>query len=110
MTWRQAPQGEQGAPLSLVTETAAISIFGPNSATAENIAVLSAQLVMPYDAFSTLQPAKIFPLVRRTAAPTWKFEYGAWAFFITLLATCSSFSRTPETGFFLLAVKVSSER
>src|SRR5215469_5129985 len=109
MTWRHAPHGAHGAPLSLVTTTASISIFGPNSATAEKIAVLSAQLVMPYDAFSTLQPAKIFPFVRRTAAPTWKFEYGAWAFFITLLATCSSFSRTPETGFFLFTVKVPSE-
>lgn len=27
------------------------------------------------------------------AAPTWKFEYGAWAFFITFFAACSSFIR-----------------
>ena len=37
----------------------------------------SAQIVAPYDAFSTLQPAKTAPLFVRIAAPTWYFEYGA---------------------------------
>src|SRR5579872_660910 len=101
ITCRQAPQGEQATPWSLVTATASISIFGPSSATAEKMAVRSAQLVIPYEAFSTLQPLKICPLVRRMAAPTRKFEYGAWAFFMTFLAVCSSFARTAEDDVFL---------
>jgi deoxyribose-phosphate aldolase len=45
-----------------------------------------------------LQPAKILPLVSRMAAPTRKFEYGAWAFFMTLRAAASSFSRIADEG------------
>src|SRR5260370_16789875 len=94
MTCRQAPHGAHGTPWSLVTATARISMRGPNCATAENIAVLSAQLVIPYEAFSTLQPKKISPLVVRIAAPTRNFEYGAWAFFMTFRADVNNFSRT----------------
>jgi hypothetical protein len=66
---------------------------GPNCATAEKMAVLSAQFVIPYEAFSTLQPEKISPLVVKIAAPTRKFEYGAWAFFMTFRADCNNCSR-----------------
>src|SRR5437879_6178824 len=100
ITWRQAPQGEQGTPLSLVTATARISILGPNSATAEKIAVRSAQLVIPYEAFSTLHPAKISPPAVRIAAPTRNFEYGAWAFCIAFSARRSSFSRVSADSIF----------
>src|ERR1700733_5008694 len=102
MTWRHAPHGEQATSWSFTTETARISILGPSCATAEKIAVRSAQFVIPYEAFSTLQPVKILPLVSRMAAPTRKFEYGAWAFFITLVAARSSFFRTLAETIFLL--------
>ena len=46
---------------------------------------------MPYEAFSTLQPVKVFPFVSRIADPTRKFEYGACAFFITRSAAFFSF-------------------
>lgn len=42
------------------------------AATAENIAVRSAQFVSPYDAFSTLHPENILSEAVRTAAPTAK--------------------------------------
>src|SRR5579862_1672092 len=102
MTCRHAPQGEHATPWSLVTVTASISMFGPSSATAEKIAVRSAQLVIPYEAFSTLQPEKILPLVNRMAAPTWNLEYGACAFFITLVAARSSCVRKAGDNDFLL--------
>jgi len=38
------------------------------------MAVLSAQFVIPYEAFSTLHPEKISPPVVRIAAPTRNFE------------------------------------
>ena len=44
------------------------------AATAAKTAVRSAQLVSPYDAFSTLQPAKSWPSSANTAAPTGNFE------------------------------------
>src|SRR5260370_13629940 len=94
MTCRQAPHGAHGMPWSCVTATERIWVRGPNCATAENIAVLSAQLVIPYEAFSTLQPKKISPLVVRIAAPTRNFEYGAWAFFMTFRADVNNCSRT----------------
>ena len=50
-----------------MTATARISIVGPSCATAEKIAVRSAQFVMPYEAFSTLHPEKILPLVSKIA-------------------------------------------
>jgi hypothetical protein len=57
------------------------------------MADLSAQFVNPYDAFSTLQPENTSPESVSTAAPTWKFEYGAWARLSALRATVSSISR-----------------
>src|ERR1700693_341866 len=54
------------------------------------IATRSAQMVSPYVAFSTLQPEKILPEVLRKAAPTRKFEYGAWAFSLACLAASIS--------------------
>jgi hypothetical protein len=101
MTCRQAPQGEQATPWSLVTATARISIRGPSRATAEKIAVLSAQFVIPYEAFSTLHPEKISPSVVKIAAPTRNFEYGAWAFFMTLRAVRNNCSRTPADSVLL---------
>jgi len=38
--------------------------------TAENTAVRSAQVVRPYEAFSTLQPWNTLPLLLSNAAPT----------------------------------------
>jgi hypothetical protein len=58
-------------------------------ATAEKIAVRSAQLVIPYEEFSTLQPTKTSPFVVRMAAPTRKLENGAYAFLATLRAARS---------------------
>src|ERR1700722_17878215 len=72
---------------------ARISIFGPSCATAVKIAVRSAQLVMPYDAFSTLQPRKILSVVVSSAAPTLNFEYGACAFFMARFAAALSRAR-----------------
>src|ERR1700722_16066375 len=86
MTCRQAPHGEQGTPWPLTTATARISSSGPSAATAENIAVRSAQLVIPYEEFSTLHPTKTLPFEVRIAAPTLKFENGTYAFFITARA------------------------
>jgi len=40
------------------------------AATAMNMAVRSAHMVRPYEAFSTLQPAYILPAALTTAAPT----------------------------------------
>jgi hypothetical protein len=51
----------------------AANFFSP-AAMAEKTAVRSAQLVRPYDAFSTLHPLKILPDEHRRAAPTWKLE------------------------------------
>ena len=60
ITWRQAPQGEQGTLLPLTTATARMTSLGDFvPATAVKIAERSAQLVRPYDAFSTLHPEKI---------------------------------------------------
>src|SRR5580704_4760101 len=101
MTWRHAPHGEHGTPWSLTTVTARISILGPSCATAEKIAVRSAQFVIPYEAFSTLQPEKIFPFKSRMAAPTRNFEYGACAFFITFIADRRSLADTSARRVFL---------
>src|SRR5271156_5979970 len=60
---------------------------------AEKIAVRSAQFVIPYEEFSTLQPAKTRPFEVRMAAPTRNWEKGAYAFFMTLRAARSRRSR-----------------
>ena len=50
----------------------------------------SAQRVMPYEAFSTLQPVMIRPSSTSAAAPTLNFEYGAYAFLATAKAVLLS--------------------
>src|SRR4029077_4428999 len=78
MIWRQAPQG--GVRVSVSATTAMASNPRSPSETALKMAVRSAQQVRPRVAFSTLQPVKTRPDLARRAAPTRKFEYGAWAF------------------------------
>ncbi|GAG72392.1 unnamed protein product, partial [marine sediment metagenome] len=58
--------------------------------TAFEIATLSAQIVKPYDEFSTLQPLYTFPDLVNKAAPTLKFEYGAYAFSPVFFAISTS--------------------
>src|SRR5229473_2969661 len=83
INWRQAPQG--GVSVSVSVTTAMASKPRSPSLIALNMAMRSAQTVRPYVAFSTLHPPKIRPEVRRSAAPTRKFEYGAWAFSLACL-------------------------
>jgi len=78
--------------------------LGPSCVTAEKIAVRSAQFVIPYDAFSTLQPAKILPLEVSIAAPTRNLEYGACAFFMAFFAEPSSRSLVSAGSVFLRMV------
>ncbi len=66
ITCRHAPQGEW--PPGVATAIA-IHCRSP-AAMALHTAERSAQMVRPYDAFSTLQPVKIFPEVVSKAAPT----------------------------------------
>src|ERR1700732_3315470 len=88
INWRHAPQG--GVSISVSVKTAmALNPRSP-SLTALKIATRSAQMVSPYVAFSTLQPAKIRPDVLRKAAPTRKLEYGACAFSRACLAASIS--------------------
>jgi len=42
-------------------------------------ALLSAQIVKPYEAFSTLHPNTTLPSDVKSALPTWNLEYGAYA-------------------------------
>lgn len=73
-TCLHAPHGNAGV---LPEEVIAIeSISLQPSETALKTAVLSAQLLKPYETFSTLHPLKIFPLDVIKAAPTLNFEYG----------------------------------
>src|SRR6266849_8426776 len=74
---RQAPQGEVRASVSVTTAMA--SKPRSPSLMALKMAMRAAQTVRPYVAFSTLQPPKILPEAARSAAPTRKLEYGAWA-------------------------------
>src|SRR5439155_24190226 len=84
MSWRHAPHG--GVKASVSVTTAMASKPRSPSLIAVKMAMRSAQTVRPYVAFSTLQPPKILPEVARSAAPTRKFEYGAWAFSLACLA------------------------
>lgn len=72
-TCRQAPQGAWPPAVAIAT---ARNVVCP-AATAEPIATRSAQIVMPYDAFSTLQPTNTSPSSAIRAAPTAKWLYGA---------------------------------
>jgi len=49
------------------------------SLTAFTIAVRSAHIASPYEAFSTLQPENMVPSSHRSAAPTLKLLYGTYA-------------------------------
>src|SRR5262245_60710959 len=73
-TCRQAPHGEwpPGVATAIATQ-----FFDSPAATALTTADRSAQIVRPYEAFSTLQPVKILPEAVNSAAPTLNFEYGA---------------------------------
>ena len=66
-------QADEGVPQALSgyrpTISANASIGPAPASTAANAAVRSAQIVSPYDAFSTFAPAKIRPPAH-TAAPT----------------------------------------
>src|SRR5207302_1274908 len=66
-TWRQAPHGGAEAASAW---TAIASNSACPAPTAANTAFRSAQLVRPYEAFSTLTPVTTSPLESRRAAPT----------------------------------------
>lgn len=71
-TWRHAPQGYGSAePVEIITMSE--KSFAP-AVMAEKMAFLSAHIVSPNDAFSTLQPENIWPSAVSNAAPTLKFE------------------------------------
>src|ERR1700719_91307 len=84
MICRQAPHG--GVSVSVSATTAMASKPRSPSEMALKMAVRSAQHVKPSVAFSTLQPENTRPDFARSAAPTRKFEYGAWAFSRACLA------------------------
>src|SRR5262249_18376808 len=73
---RERPHGMTGRPSP--TASTATSLPPPLASSALT-SPHSAHSVSPYDAFSTLQPVSIRPSSVRPAAPTWKFEYGAYA-------------------------------
>jgi hypothetical protein len=72
--WRQAPQGIRAVAVSVAMASASNS--RAPSETAFTSAVLSAQIVSPKLAFSTLQPVNKRPSEASKAAPTRSFEYG----------------------------------
>src|SRR5579864_6379895 len=86
--WRHDPHGGVSASVSVTTATAS----NPRSPSeiALKMATRSAHSVNPYVAFSTLQPLNILPDLARTAAPTRKLEYGAWACSRAVLAAAIS--------------------
>jgi len=69
-TCRHAPHGGVREVVGVYTTTAVI--LDSPSDTALKTAVRSAQLVRPYEEFSTLHPEKILPELVHTAAPTAK--------------------------------------
>ena len=86
--WRQAPQG--GVSVSVSATTATRRNWRAPSETALKTATRSAQSVRPYEAFSTLQPVWMRLAESSSAAPTWKWENGAWAFRRALSAASTS--------------------
>ena len=74
---RHRPHGIRGSPC-LSTHTTATKRPPPLACRAET-RPHSAHKARPYDAFSTLQPTTTRPSSTSPAAPTWKFEYGAYA-------------------------------
>src|SRR5215211_4077604 len=75
-TWRQAPQGKHGEVFGLKTATSSICL---SAVAIIATALRSAQIESPYEAFSTFAPEYMVPPPVRTAAPTWKALYGAYA-------------------------------
>jgi hypothetical protein len=71
-----AEKAKENVSQSLEEATAIFSNSLSPSDIALNIAVLSAQLVAPYDAISTLHPVYTLPLLVNRAAPTLNLEYG----------------------------------
>src|SRR2546423_109674 len=76
-TCLHAPHGGVGS-LSSVAMAISSKSVSPCE-TAEATARVSAQIASPYAEFSMLQPVITSPLLVRSAAPTRKFEYGAYA-------------------------------
>jgi len=79
-TCRQIPQGAVTSLVMKPLPRAMIARYSKvlqPSEFAMTIADRSAQMVAPYDAFSTFEPAKIRPSGEIRAAPTWKPEQGA---------------------------------
>jgi hypothetical protein len=77
-TWRHAPHGGHGAADMPPATAMATGSKWPME-TMPATALLSAQIVMPYEEFSTLQPKTTLPSDIKSAAPTLKREYGAYA-------------------------------
>lgn len=75
-TCRHAPHGTE-LPRRLVVAHAPRR--RSPAATAATTALRSAQIVSPYDAFSTFTPVNTRPDAPSTAAATGKREYGAYA-------------------------------
>src|SRR3954465_8063570 len=76
-TCRHAPQGGVGS-LSSVAIAISSKSLSPCE-TADATARVSAQMAWPYAEFSTLHPTTTSPRRVRSAAPTRKLEYGAYA-------------------------------
>src|SRR6266851_1258701 len=74
------------------------------AATAWKIALRSAQIVWPNDAFSTLQPANTRPSDVRTAAPTGNRLYGQYALTLAWCAAVASSCHSASVGIVLSAV------
>src|SRR5215211_2737649 len=98
-TCRQAPQGRHGAAFGLKTATVLTVRSAAEAATMPAMAFRSAQMAKPYDAFSTLHPVNTMPAPVRTAAPTEKLLYGAYARSATSRALASSCSADGDAAF-----------
>ena len=74
-TWRHIPHGDPGSGPAVTTthKTGSRSSAAIIFTTAKR----SAQIVAPYEAFSTLHPVNTLPVRVRMAAPTRYLEYGA---------------------------------
>jgi hypothetical protein len=84
-TWRHAPQGLTKCSFISAQIAMLLKTFCPCEI-ALHIADLSAQIVKPYETFSTLHPSIISPSPHNNAAPTEKLLYGQYAFSRTSFA------------------------
>ncbi len=75
-TCKQAPHGGLAAWFRLVIAQASTRISGPCSATARTTADRSAQMVKPYDAFSTLAPGNHGSVLQQQCGAHAKFGVG----------------------------------